>query len=338
MTSKKFSSIIENLGDKYIMEAYECAQSYKKKKAVVQKQWIALAACVVLIVAAFPIGIAIKNGVWFTPVGTGPITTAYIEESSPHVGKDDHVWDEWITVKEPTCSEEGEEERKCLCGETEKKVVAKLDHAVSEWIIDKEATETEEGKRHQVCTLCQSILNEETIEPTSPVGLQYRVNGPSSYDLSAILIGVGDCKNKTINIPSHYQRFVVTTISSYAFFGNPPVVTINMPDTMVNIADHALSCCPKLENVSLGNSVRYIGDFAFWDCPRLKNITIPASVTEIGVGIFYECPELTEINYSGTIEQWNKITKPTGPAGFLWDSGSSITTIHCIDGDIKLTP
>ena len=73
-----------------------------------------------------------------------------------------------------------------------------------------------------------------------------------------------------------------------------------------------------------------IGGNAFYNCELLEKITIPETVTKIGTNAFNYCTVLSAIDYEGTKEQWSNIA--------LSDEwrGSSLTTIHCSDGDITL--
>ncbi len=52
-------------------------------------------------------------------------------------------------------------------------------------------------------------------------------------------------------------------------------------------------------------------------------MTIPDSVTSIGNYAFYQCTSLATINYTGTKEQWNAISKGTS-----WKSGTAVNVIY----------
>ena len=61
----------------------------------------------------------------------------------------------------------------------------------------------------------------------------------------------------------------------------------------------------------------------FYSYPNLQTIIIPESVTSIGDGAFYGCSSLKTINYTGTEEQWNAISKGTN-----WFNGTSLNVIY----------
>lgn len=78
-----------------------------------------------------------------------------------------------------------------------------------------------------------------------------------------------------------------------------------------------------------GKPVTSIAESAFSHCSNLRRVTIPDSVTSIGESAFNYCDSLTSIIFTGTMAQWNAITKNQ-----LWDTNTGRYTIHCTDGDL----
>ena len=50
-----------------------------------------------------------------------------------------HTYDEWKTVKDATCSQEGTKERYCSCGEKQTSSIAKSEHTYGEWLTDRKS-------------------------------------------------------------------------------------------------------------------------------------------------------------------------------------------------------
>lgn len=144
----------------------------------------------------------------------------------------------------------------------------------------------------------------------------------------------------------------VTSIGDYAFRGCssfPVINNIRYADTyLVEAADKTLTSyiikdgtkwigsnafedCRNLTFVTIPNSVTTIHYEAFHSCTSLTSIAIPNSVTSIGKWTFYNCRGLTSISYTGTISQWNAITK-----GNDWHMNVPVTVVHCTDGDVNL--
>ena len=66
-----------------------------------------------------------------------------------------HLWSEWETTVEATCTEDGSEVRTCgACGETETNVIPAAGHAWSEWETVTDATCTEDGSEIRTCGTC----------------------------------------------------------------------------------------------------------------------------------------------------------------------------------------
>ncbi len=122
------------------------------------------------------------------------------------------------------------------------------------------------------------------------------------------------------------------------------ITSVTIPDSVTDIGNRAFSGCTGLKSIRMGKSVSMIGSFAFMNCKQLSTIiipdkvtsinsqtfkgcselatvTIPQSVTLIETDAFAGCESLMDIYYTGTQEQWDKLSsKP---------ALNSYTTVHC---------
>jgi hypothetical protein len=101
-----------------------------------------------------------------------------------------------------------------------------------------------------------------------------------------------------VTIPSTINGLRVTSISPRAFWANPTVTSVIIPDTVTNIGDGAFSAVDShsgLTNVVIGNGVIIIGRGAFVFCDRLTSIRIPKNVTRIKTSAFGGCFGLKRI-------------------------------------------
>ncbi len=82
------------------------------------------------------------------------------EQPQPQVC--DHVFGDWVIIKEPTCKEEGSQKRECtLCGEEQKQTLAKVNHdAVT--VSETPATCTTTGLKEIHCRFCDKDFSEVT--------------------------------------------------------------------------------------------------------------------------------------------------------------------------------
>jgi hypothetical protein len=87
---------------------------------------------------------------------------------------------------------------------------------------------------------------------------------------------------------------------------------ITLPDSLKTIGDHAFSGCAVLKTVVCGSSLTALPAGLFENCPALQRVAISKNVTEIGQGAFSGTTALGHIYYSGTEEEWKKITVASG--------------------------
>jgi len=81
--------------------------------------------------------------------------------------------------------------------------------------------------------------------------------------------------------------------------------SIDLPDTLTVVGDHAFCNCHNLTNITVPSEVNYIGVYAFNMCVNLKNLTIPYGVTEIKKGAFENCNVLEKLVIPSSVSYIN---------------------------------
>ena len=100
----------------------------------------------------------------------------------------------------------------------------------------------------------------------------------------------------------------VTRIGDSAFEDCTGLTSITIPNSVTSIGYVAFEDCTGLTSITIPNSVTSIEGKTFFGCTGLTSITIPNSVTRIGDGAFYGCTSLHTAHYTGTSEQWAKVS------------------------------
>ncbi len=111
----------------------------------------------------------------------------------------------------------------------------------------------------------------------------------------ATITDVDESISGDITIPPSLDGYPVRGIGEQVFSHNYKLTSINIPNGVTSIGNHAFYCC-RLKSINIPNSVTSIGDYAFSDCRSLTSINIPNSVTSIGYYTFSKCISLTSIN------------------------------------------
>ena len=116
--------------------------------------------------------------------------------------------------------------------------------------------------------------------------------------------------NVTYYIPRTLKSVTITSKNPQrgSFYDCGNITDIIFGDGITKISKQALSSCVSLINVYMPDSVKIIETEAFWSCYSLESITIPASVKTIGNAAFSGCTSLKTIYYTGSEEEWAKIS------------------------------
>ena len=103
----------------------------------------------------------------------------------------------------------------------------------------------------------------------------------------------------TVNIPERVtyndKEYSVTTIGKYAFYKSTALVSVTMPQTIVNIDEYAFSECTALSSVQIPETIKEINKYTFKDCTALVSMSIPENVISIGQYAFSGCTNLREL-------------------------------------------
>lgn len=262
-----------------------------------------------------------------------------------------HTWSAWEVDIEPTCTEKGSTTRKCDCGANESMTLPATEHDFKDWIITKNPSCGVEGSKERSCNNCDTIesqklpalshsegdwfiVGNEKLFPCVYCGTVLRIETiekATDLDISnGVVLGIGECKDTDIDIPSIHKGINVIQIGEKAFYKNTKITSVIMPNTIKIIGDQAFWGCQSIQEIVLPESVEIIGERAFAYCTKLQSISLSTSLKEINMWAFEYCTSLKTINFNGTIAQWNAINK-----GEDWDLGLKNYTINCIDGIIE---
>ena len=143
---------------------------------------------------------------------------------------------------------------------------------------------------------------------------------------------------QTIIYPNTVKKIYNEYGDIYANGYNTTLKEVILPDNLEEIGKYTFNVCKELKSISIPETVTIIGEGAFARCEGLIEIKIPKDVTTIKKNTFFDCEGLTSIvlpdsitsiennafyhlirlynlktiNYTGTEEEWKKISIGSG--------------------------
>ena len=99
---------------------------------------------------------------------------------------------------------------------------------------------------------------------------------------------------KAVQLPN-----TIISIADFGFEGNQNLTSVNIPEGVVQIGSSSFASNPKLEGIDLPSTLTTIGSSAFRGCNSITHINLPASVTSIAGWAFSYCSSLTSITVEG---------------------------------------
>jgi hypothetical protein len=122
----------------------------------------------------------------------------------------------------------------------------------------------------------------------------------------------------------------VTTISAYMFSGNPKT-TIELPETVTALGDHAFDGFTNLTSFTIPKNITSIGEYAFANCTGLTSLTIPSWISTISVGTFQNCTGLKSFVIPNNVTSIGNFAFNgcTAMTGVVFEEGDETLSLGC---------
>lgn len=173
---------------------------------------------------------------------------------------DSHEWGKWTTVRESTCTEKGEQIRKCaICEEEEIESLPLAKHSWDNGKVTKAPSYTKVGIKTWTCKKCGKTKTTTLAKLPMPKAGTKVIVGGNQYTVtkvgSEVRFSKANAKARATTVPSTIRVKGITY-------------------KVTSIGTNAFKNCKKLTKASIGANVKVIKAKAFNNCPKLKTVTI----------------------------------------------------------------
>ncbi|MDE7464605.1 MAG: leucine-rich repeat domain-containing protein, partial [Clostridiales bacterium] len=132
--------------------------------------------------------------------------------------------------------------------------------------------------------------------------LTVSADNPTYYSVQNNIVRRADktlvCGNASGVIPDDGS---VVAIGNYAYYHNPGLTHIVIPDTIKRIGNYAFAHCYNLEEVVLSDGLESIGSMAFYYC-NMTAVSIPSTVITVDYRAFHYCESLETVSIAEGVE------------------------------------
>lgn len=173
---------------------------------------------------------------------------------------DSHEWGKWTIEREATCTEKGEQIRKCaVCGEEEIESLPLAKHSWDNGKVTKAPSYTKVGIKTWICSECGRTKTTTLAKLPMPKAGTKVIVGGNQYTVtkvgSEVRFSKANAKARAITVPSTIKAKGITY-------------------KVTSIGTNAFKNCKKLTKAIIGTNVKVIKANAFKNCPKLKTVTI----------------------------------------------------------------
>ena len=177
---------------------------------------------------------------------------------------DSHEWGKWTIKRESTCTEKGEQSRKCtVCGEEEIESLPLAKHTWDNSKVTQAPSYTKVGVKTWTCSECGKTKTTTLAKLPMPKAGTKVIVGGNQYTVtkagSEVRFSKANAKARAITVPSTIKAKAITY-------------------KVTSIGTNAFKNCKKLTKATIGANVKVIKAKAFNNCPKLKAVTIKTAL------------------------------------------------------------